>query len=113
MNAKRSYPPFVEDPAEAYFVVNLKVGRMLSGRCLVAAVGARNLAIVLASLFFLDATDLFAPEWVLIQDQKTGKVMKRLSVGRGGDGMALFEVVHKSLGELTRDDFVERWDLRG
>ncbi len=54
---------------------------------------------------------MFAPEWVLIRDRRICKVVKRLSAGRGGDGLALFEVVHKNLTEMTRREFVERWQM--
>lgn len=75
-----------------------------------AAVAARNLAFV-ATVPLLDGTDMFAPEWVLIRDRRICKVVKRLSAGRGGDGLALFEVVHKNLTEMTRREFVERWQM--
>lgn len=97
------------DLAAAQFVVERKVGRVLTARWLSAAVAARNLGLWALSLGVVDASDHFAPEWVVITDRRTGRLVKRLNAGRSGDAQGLYGAVCSGLDTLSTQDFSRRW----
>lgn len=105
----QSEPGGEADTASDAFDVELKVGRLLRGRALAAAVLLRNLVWV----YLEPTTELLAPSWVVVRDRRTGKKIGSLSAGReAGVGEALLRKVQESSLRLTPAAFLELWALR-
>jgi hypothetical protein len=66
-----------------------------------------------AALIFGPDFDALAPAWVVVEDRTTGRVLGRVSAGRGaGVGEHLLATMLADAQTLTMSGFRDRWNLR-